>query len=80
MSKLSFMLIVFFGFSMAAYSQQIFDARESVSPAQSTKTSLSLNEYGDLTYIYFLNTENDITGGFNLVEMFHEGRKDTPHK
>ena len=61
---------------MAAYSQQIFDARESVSPAQSTKTSLSLNEYGDLTYIYFLNTENDITGGFNLVEMFHEGRKD----
>ena len=76
MSKLSFMLIVFFGFSMAAYSQQIFDARESVSPAQSTKTSLSLNEYGDLTYIYFLNTENDITGGFNLVEMFHEGRKD----
>ena len=76
MSKLSFMLIVFFGFSMAAYSQQIFDARESVSPAQSTKTSLSLNEYGDLTYIYFLNTENDITGGFNLVEMGHEGRKD----
>ena len=61
---------------MAAYSQQIYDARESHSPAQSTKTSLSLNEYGDLTYIYFLNTENDITGGFNLVEMGHEGRKD----
>ena len=76
MSKLSFTLIVCFGLSMAAYSQQIFDARESLSPAQSTKTSLSLNEYGDLTIIYFLNTENDITGGLNLVEMRHEGRKD----
>ena len=76
MNKLLFALIACFGLSITAYSQQIFDVRESHSPLQSTKTSLSLNENGGFTRIYFLNTEDDITGGLNAVEIFHEGRKE----
>ena len=75
MNKLLFALTACFGLSITAYSQQIFDGDVTFSPAQSTKTSLYYNKYGSETYVYFLNLENDVTGGINQAPIFHEERK-----
>lgn len=75
MNKLLFALIACFGLSITAYSQQIFYGDVASSPAQSTKTSVYYNRHAGETYVYFLNLENDVTGGMNQALISHVERK-----